>query len=245
MNIFFTLAFLFFMGSVIGWIIELLFRRFSIYNKERKWINPGFCTGPYLPLYGFGLCLMYLLSSVNLSSHIKNDVICDIISVFNIGICMTALEYIAGIICVKCFNVRLWDYSDEWGNIQGIICPLFSAAWLALGIIYYFFIHPHILDALIWLSNNLAFSFFIGLFFGIFTIDVIHSAQLIMKLKKFADDHNVIVKYENIKAHIRSIQDRTSQHHHFLFPFKSELPISEHLKDMLQSFETRIKKQKK
>ena len=56
MNIFLTLAFLFFIGATLGWVLELLFRRFfSSANPERKWINPGFCVGPYLPLYGCGL----------------------------------------------------------------------------------------------------------------------------------------------------------------------------------------------
>ena len=45
MNIFLILAFLFFIGSVSGWVLELFFRRFfSRANPERKWINPGFCT---------------------------------------------------------------------------------------------------------------------------------------------------------------------------------------------------------
>ena len=51
-------AFLFFIGATCGWTAEVLFRRFlSSANPERKWINPGFCVGPYLPLYGVGLCL--------------------------------------------------------------------------------------------------------------------------------------------------------------------------------------------
>ena len=42
MSIFLQLAFLFFVGSVSGWVLELLFRRFfSRANPERKWINPA------------------------------------------------------------------------------------------------------------------------------------------------------------------------------------------------------------
>ena len=41
MSLFLKLAYLFFIGSVLGWVIELLFRRFiSSKNPERKWINP-------------------------------------------------------------------------------------------------------------------------------------------------------------------------------------------------------------
>ena len=65
MNLFLTLAFLFFIGSVLGWVLELFFRKFfSGSNPEHKWINPGFCTGPYLPIYGFGLCALYLLARI-------------------------------------------------------------------------------------------------------------------------------------------------------------------------------------
>ena len=52
---FFILAFLFMFGSVAGWVLELFFRRiFSM----KKWINPGFLNGPYLPMYGFGTVIV-------------------------------------------------------------------------------------------------------------------------------------------------------------------------------------------
>lgn len=66
MNLFLTLAFLFSIGSMLGWGLEVLYRRFlSPVNPERRWINPGFCTGPWLPLYGSGLCILFLLSSLD------------------------------------------------------------------------------------------------------------------------------------------------------------------------------------
>lgn len=149
MNIFLKLAFLFFIGSVIGWVIELIFRKyFAVENKEHKWINPGFCVGPYLPLYGFGLCLLYLIASLEQYSIIKNPILNKAVLFVVMAVCMTAIEYIAGIFCLKFANVRLWDYSDKWGNIQGIICPSFSCAWALLGAVYYFLIHPRILSAL-------------------------------------------------------------------------------------------------
>ena len=76
MSIFLTLAFLFFVGSVAGWGLEVLFRRFiSAANPERKWINPGFCTGPYLPIYGCGLCVLYLIASLEKYNYIENSVL--------------------------------------------------------------------------------------------------------------------------------------------------------------------------
>lgn len=249
MGLFLTLAFLFFMGSVSGWLLELVFRRFfSNANPEHKWINPGFCTGPYVPLYGFGLCIMFLIGSLEQQSFIPSPFWNKLLLFVLSAASMTVIEYIAGIFCLKVVKVRLWDYSDQWANVQGIICPKFSFFWAVLGAVYSYLIHPHILSALRWLSQNLAFSFVIGLFFGFFIIDVAHSAQLVVKLRQFAQNNDLIVRYENIKAHIRSVQDRAAQRPHFFHPFHSDRPLSDHLKEMQPSFEkekTNIKKKKK
>ena len=238
MNVLLILAFLFFVGSTVGWVIELVFRKyFSDANPEHKWINPGFCTGPYLPLYGCGLCILYLLASLEQVCGLSKAVLFVLMAVS-----MTAIEYIAGILCLKHSKLRLWDYSNEWGNIQGIICPKFSLFWTILGAVYYFLIHPFILDALNWLSRNLAFSFFIGMFFGVFILDYAHSAQLVAKLKKFAEENDVVVRYEALKLSIRQNQERAKEKYHFFRPFHSQLPLVEHLRQMADSFEKRKKK---
>ena len=231
MNLLLALAYLFFIGSVFGWVLELLYR--NLKSDHKNWVNPGFCTGPYVPIYGFGLCALFLLALLEqyqiLSEPFWNKVL--LFAAMAVG--MTLIEYIAGIFCLKCLKVRLWDYSDLKGNIQGIICPQFSAVWAGLGAIYYFLIHPYILEGLHWLSRNLAFSFFIGMFFGIFLIDVIHSSQLIVKLKTFAEENQIVLKYEGIKDHIRDAQERAASKYHFFAPFRSEHPLTEHLKEIL------------
>lgn len=240
MNLLLTLAFLFFIGSVAGWVLEVFFRRFfSSANPERKWINPGFCTGPYLPIYGTGLCFLYLLSSLE-GHHLIADPNWNRAFLFLcMAVAMTGIEYLAGILSIKVAKVRLWDYSDMWGNIQGIICPLFSLFWAILGAVYYFLIHPHILGALDWLSKNLAFSFVIGLFFGVFIVDVTNSAQLVVKLRKFADENNVIVRFEAVKESIRSRRIQAKQKYKFFRPFLLDIPLHEHLKDLKETVEHR------
>ena len=69
------------------------------------------------------------------------------------ALAITALEYVAGLIFIRGMKIKLWDYSDRWGNIQGIICPLFTFFWMVLSAVYYFLIHPHILNALHWLAE--------------------------------------------------------------------------------------------
>lgn len=235
-----TLSFLFFMGSVTGWVIELFFRRFfSSANPERKWINPGFCTGPYVPLYGLGLCAMYLIVSLEKYSALESVFWTRALLFITGAVAMTVIEYLAGLVSLKVLNVRLWDYSGQWGNIQGLICPKFSLAWAALVAVYYFAIHPHILDAINWLSHNLAYSFFIGFFFGVFTLDVVHSAQLVAKLRKFAVEKGVIVRYERLKAQIQADRDRRHERGRFFQPFRAAREPVAYLEDILEQLEKR------
>ncbi len=237
------LLFIFFIGSVFGWCLELVFRRFfSGNNPEHRWINPGFLMGPYLPIYGFGLMTLYLLASIPIPDVGKvwqQKLILFIV----MAVAMTVIEYIAGIIFIKGMHVRLWDYSKMWGNLDGIICPLFSFFWALLGAAYYFFIHPHILDSLEWLSQNLTFCLVIGFFYGVFTIDVVYSIQLVQKIRQYAEEKQVVVKYELLKANIRKAteegRERGKEKIHFLLAFQSAVPLREHLEkyvELMQAF---------
>ena len=200
MNLFLTIAFLFFIGSMAGWGIEVVFRRFfSSANPERKWINPGFLSGPYLPLYGFSLCVLFLLSLLEQYIPIENTALRKAALFAVMAAAVTLVEYIAGLISIKLLHVKLWDYSKQWGNIQGIICPKFTLGWAILSAVYYFLIHPRIENALVWLSNNLAFSFIIGFFYGVFVIDLVNATALLVKIKRFADEKQIVVKYEQLR----------------------------------------------
>lgn len=240
MGLFLTLAYLFFLGSVFGWTLELVFRRFfSTENPERKWINPGFCVGPYVPLYGFGICILFLLASFGSSLGISGPKD-TIILIFMMTFSMTAIEYIAGICCLKFFNIRLWDYSNLWGNIQGLICPLFSLFWAIASMVYYFFVHPYILSALAWLSQNLAFSFVIGFFFGVFAIDVAYSTNIVMRIRTYTEENEIIIKYERLKGHIQNRREEMKEKAHFFLSFRSSRPLIEHLKIFHERWEKEI-----
>lgn len=41
MSKFLVFVFIFFIGSIFGWILEILFRRIV----HKKWVNPGFLVG--------------------------------------------------------------------------------------------------------------------------------------------------------------------------------------------------------
>lgn len=234
MNVFLILAFLFFIGSIVGWILELFFRRII---SKGEWINPGFLVGPYLPLYGFGLCAFYLLSQINLNG---------ILVILIMMISVTAIEYIAGIIFIKGMGVKLWDYSNNLGNIDGLICPLYMLFWGILGGLYYYFVNPYILDSLVWLEDNLAFSFVIGFFFGIIVIDIAYSTQIVVKIRKFAIEKELVVKYEELKASILEQTVKNKERYSFLFAISNNVKaIEEHLNEYMKIQIKRTDKLKK
>lgn len=227
MGIFLTLAFLFCVGSIIGWGIEVVFRRFF---SAKKWINPGYLTGPYLPLYGSSLCILYLMAELEIFISIDNIYIKKLILFALMALAITFIEYIAGLIFIKKMKIKLWDYSDRKGNIQGIICPLFSFFWAVLSAFYYFLIHPHILNAVHWLSENLAFSFGIGFFYGIFVIDFVYSTNIMIKIKNFAKEKEIIVHLEEFREDIRLLKEKhLNQKPNFIFSLHTGKPVSENL----------------
>ena len=110
MSLFLVYAFMFSVGSVMGWGLEVLFRKFfSAANPGHKWINPGFLNGPYLPLYGFGLCALYTMTMLGDVIPIENGVLREITLFVMMAAAMTVIEYIAGLISIKGMKTKLWD----------------------------------------------------------------------------------------------------------------------------------------
>ncbi len=171
----------------------------------------------------FGLCVYYLLAQINING---------ILLVIIMGLSVTLIEYIAGLIFIKGMGVKLWDYSEEWGNIDGLICPLYTFFWTILGAIYYYLVNPYIIDSLHWLENNLTFSFFIGFFFGVIVIDTVYSTQLVVKIRKFAKEKDLIVKYEEFKSSILQEARRRKEKYSFLFAISNNVKnIEEHINE--------------
>lgn len=220
-----TFLFMFIVGCMLGYVLEVFFRRFV---SAKKWVNPGFMSGPWLPLYGFGLVIMFIISYLILSlmpSNMKfynptgnlfnldykcGPTIYDLIPISIMGVSMILLEFIAGLIFVKGCKVRLWDYTNMKGNILGIICPLFSVLWFIVAIIYYYGINPFAYSAFNISFNymfgntssgsaaHFGFIFVLGLVYGIFIIDFIKSVGLFSKISKIAKQSGLVARYEKL-----------------------------------------------
>ena len=188
---------LFVIGSLLGWIIELFFRRFV---SQKKWMNPGFLTGPYLPIYGFGVLVLYAVSNIPLG--ITNQIADTIVRILIIGVGMTVVEFIAGLIFIKGLKVKLWDYSDRKGNIMGIICPSFSLIWLVVGSLYYFLLNPFLVEGISWISENLIYTYFVGMVMGAMAVDFAYSIHLATKLKEYKEIANL--RFEDFKKELKN-----------------------------------------
>lgn len=246
---FLTYLFLFIIGSFVGWIIEVFFRRiFSMH----KWINPGFLKGPCLPLYGFGLCALHLIcdlcfhymlspsdipySFYNIPLSNVNGVITylvptgslpfyavSIICILIIGLAMTLIEFIAGLIFVKGMHIQLWDYSKLKGNILGVISPLFSVIWTVVGALYWFGIRPLISNLIyLMLPHMWGVTFLLGAFYALLIVDVIYSLKLSIRVSGQAIKANKIVDLERFKLNLNTKKVKESR----IIDFTEQLKLS-------------------
>ena len=162
---------IFFIYSVIGWLIESTY----VSIKEDKIINRGFLIGPYCPIYGFGALGMILYLE-----QYKNN----ILTVFLLAviICST-LEYLTSYIMEKLFKARWWDYSKNKFNLNGRICGKNSLLFGLGGVIIIYIAHPIINNILLSINKNISLTLTI-IFLIIYTIDTIISLNIVKKFKK-------------------------------------------------------------
>ncbi len=190
-------VFLFILGGSLGWLCELIFRRIV----HHKWINPGFLVGPCLPLYASGVLLLYGMCELPMP-HIGSEILQTVIRIVIISVSLTAIEYVTGLVFTRVYRVRLWDYSDRPGNIDGIICPLFSLIWAAAGAAYLLFLHPYLKNLAEKTDGQPLFLFAAGIYIGIFAVDVCYSLKIVSKIKQFAKEQQLQIRYEHFKLSI-------------------------------------------
>lgn len=128
----------FYFYCLFGWVFESSY----VSLKSRKWTNRGFMKGPWLPLYGSG-AIVILLGTLPFVNYPW--------AVWLMGaVLATVLEYVTGVVMVKLFKVRYWDYSNQKIQFQGHICLTSSLAWGFLSLLMVYVIHPPIQN---WLAR--------------------------------------------------------------------------------------------
>jgi len=226
--LFFTLAFLFMTGSLIGWVIEVIYRRLF---SQKHWVNPGYLTGPCLPLYGICLCMLYLTANAEQYIPIGNVMIRKAVLFVIMALMITATEYAVGMVCLKVTKVRLWDYSNHKGNIQGVICPLYTFYWYLLGAVYYFAVHFNILQFLYTFTQSSTAFFILGFAYGIFAVDIAYSAQIMKRIRRFAAESRIIIRLDELREDIYTTIKKYGKPRFLL-----SLPTGVQLREMLEKY---------
>lgn len=143
------LMLLFSIYSFIGWTIESIY----VSTRERKFINRGFLTGFFCPIYGFGAILI-IGTAKWIGENYRNTYTSLIFNILVAVVLVTALEYITGFLLEKIFNCKWWDYSHEPFNLHGHICLKYSLFWGLLAFLLIQVIHPVILEGVCSISET-------------------------------------------------------------------------------------------
>lgn len=191
----FKVLFIFGFASVLGWIIETTYR----FIVSKKLVNPGFMSGCVVPIYGFGALILYFVCKLSDSINYEYK---PILIVILSMILLSLLEFLSGEFLLKFFNLRLWDYSYRKFNIKGLICLRFSLYWGIFSLIFYLFMYGFIDSLSIRYIDNNVCLFLLGLFYGIFIIDLCISVNLTSKIKKYADSKSKVINIEKLKIDI-------------------------------------------
>ncbi|MDE7132378.1 MAG: putative ABC transporter permease [Lachnospiraceae bacterium] len=127
---FFYYVWLFVLAAVFGWLWE----GFLYLFKDDAYVNRGFLTGPWLPIYGTGAVMLEILFHKWRDRPV-------LIFVSSMLLC-TVLEYLSGWYLESTWGVKWWDYSDMPWNLHGRICVLSSALFGLGGMLLVWVISP-------------------------------------------------------------------------------------------------------
>ena len=105
-----NLILLFFAYAFLGWCIEVTLKYFQFH----RFIDRGFLTGPWLPIYGSGAALITVVIKglAPLESSVGTT--------FAVSFLLCGfLEYMTSYVLEKRFHARWWDYSQKPMNLHG------------------------------------------------------------------------------------------------------------------------------
>lgn len=127
----------FILYSLVGFIYEVILK--LIMNGKFS-DNPF--TGPWVPVYGFGIVLMIVLERF-IFNRFKIPRVAKIVMLFLAAfIILTILELTGGMLTEAIFHKSFWDYSKFKLNYGKYICVEISAIWCVFTIVYLYLLKP-------------------------------------------------------------------------------------------------------
>ena len=178
--------------AFFGWCLEVVYQAV----EHGKFINRGFLNGPYCPIYGFGVIIVYTALE-----PIKDNIL---VLYFGAVILTTSLELVTGFLLEKIFAQKWWDYTNEHFNLKGYICLKFSLLWGVACLVTVRLIHPLVNSFVEKIPKFVAVPFLVLFFIG-FLSDMTITVLAIIHIR------NRVVILENISAEMRKISDKTGE----------------------------------
>lgn len=155
------LFWVFLIGSIVGCIVETIV---GIIFDHSFHIRQGLIYGPFIPVYGIGAIMYYLIIS-----HVK-----DVKKVFLLSAILGgSVEYLCSLFQEICFGTVSWDYSNMFLNIGGRTSLMFCFFWGIAGVLFVKFVMPVLRKIDIYLENK-QFKYITAIFamFMIFNIGI-------------------------------------------------------------------------
>lgn len=141
------LVFIFFIGTISGWIYEQIFYYFT----EDTLAKRGFLYGPYLPVYGFGAVFICLL----LKRFKKNPLVIFLLTMIVTGV----LEYVTGVILWEIYGKMWWTYEGLFMSIGNYVCLRSVITFAIGGLLLIYLIEPLLLKYVYGLDRKNVYSF--------------------------------------------------------------------------------------
>lgn len=208
MKLFFEYFLIFFIYSVIGWIVESTF----VSLHEKKFVDRGFLIGPYCPIYGYGSLAMILYLEQYKSNIVTVFLLCVVICAI--------LEYFTSYIMEILFKTRWWDYSNKKFNLNGRVCGENAILFGIGGILVLYFIQPFINKILSNISDQILLIISI-ITFIIFLTDTIVSLNIVKRFKKTIT--SIDLKKDSTQEFSKMVRETISSNHHI---FQKRLMIA-------------------
>ena len=123
---------LFFIGSIAGLLIEIVFHAIMYGGYENRY---GLVWGPFSPIYGCGAAVLTVVLNRFWHSH-------DVIIFTAAMIIGSIVEYATSWWMEVFFGAVAWDYTGTFGSLNGRTNFIFGVMWGLLGLMWVRFMLP-------------------------------------------------------------------------------------------------------
>lgn len=222
--------FVFFIYSVLGFLIELFFCSLEV---KKLVINRGYLIGPYCPIYGFAVVIM---------ANFLRKYVSDPIIVFSMGALLsTTIEYLTSYFMEKIFKTRWWNYDHEPYNINGRVCLKNSVLFGIAALIVVYILN----DWNLIIINFFDKQFFIimnVIFLVIMLIDFVLSTSIILKLRK----NSLLIKDDMTKEIKEQVNKELEKNFVLNKRVLNSFPtIFDDIRDIIKNIDSKRRKRKK